>query len=79
MRKSIDGNIIDMDFVSGKTLSTVGYDEEARVLAIEFCRGPVYVYNEVPKSIYDELLKAPLPDDFFEEKIRYAYKNRRVW
>ncbi len=79
MKKSIDGKVINMDFVEGKTLSTVGYDDESKVLAIEFTRGPVHVYNEVPKNVFDELLKAPSPDVYFDEKIRYAYKNRRVW
>ena len=79
MRKSIDGKTIDMDYVEGKTLSTVGYDEEAQVLAIEFTRGPVHVYNGVPKDVYDELMKASSADIFFDEKIRNCYKNRRVW
>lgn len=79
MRKSIDGKIIEMDFVEGKTLSTVGYDEESQSLAIEFTRGPVHVFNEVPKSVFDELMKAPSPDDYFEVNIRRSYKNRRVW
>ena len=79
MRKNIDGKIIDMDFVEGRTLSTVGYDDGAQVLAIEFARGPVYVYNDVPKDVYEELIKAPLPDVYFDEKIKNGYKNRRVW
>ncbi len=79
MKKSIDGKTIEMDYVEGKTLSTVGYDEEAQVLAIEFARGPVHVYNGVPKDVYDELLKASSPDVYFDEKIRNSYKNRRVW
>lgn len=79
MKKSIDGKVIDMNFVEGRTLSTVGYEDEARVLAIEFTRGPVYVYNEVPKNVYEELLAAPSPDVYFDEKIKTGYKNRRVW
>ena len=79
MKKSIDGKTIEMDYVEGKTLSTVGYDEDAQVLAIEFSRGPVYIYNGVPKDAYDELIKSPSPDIYFDEKIRNSYKNRRVW
>jgi len=79
MRKSIDGEIIEMDFVDSRMLSTVGYHQEKKILAIEFTRGPVYVYNEVPESIYDELLKSEAPDDIFNDKIRYAFKNKRVW
>lgn len=79
MKKSIDGLIVEMDFVDGRTLSTVGYVEEKKVLAIEFTRGPVYVFNEVPKNLYEELLKSETPDDLFYEKIKNGFVNKRVW
>lgn len=78
MKKSIGGEIIDMEYVNGKTVATVGYDDEKRVLTIEFTRGPVLVYDAVPKSVYEELIKSPTPDGFFEDKIRHVYKNKRV-
>jgi len=79
MKKSIDGEIIEMDFVDGRTLSTVGYVEEKKLLAIEFSRGPVYVFSEVPESVYEELMKSDTPDDFFNDKLKNGYKNKRVW
>ena len=78
MHKSIEGKTIEMTYVDTKMLSYVGYDEKTQALAIEFCRGPVHVYDEVPKDIYEGLLSAAAVDDFFNEKIRNTYKNRRV-
>ena len=79
MKKNIDGIPLEMDYVDSTMLSTVGYVEEERMLAIEFSRGPVYVYNNVPKNVFDELLKAPSIDDYFTENIKNGYKNKRVW
>ena len=79
MKKSIDGEIIEMDFMNSRTLSTVGYNKEKKLLAIEFTRGPVYVYNEVPESIYEELMKSDVPDDVFFDKIKNGFVNKRVW
>jgi len=78
MKKSIDGTIMEMTFVEAKMLSYVGYNEETQVLAIEFCRGPVHVYNDVPKTIFEGLLLSPAVDDYFNENIRNSFKNRRV-
>jgi len=79
MKKSIDGTVMEMIPIGTKMLETVGYDEEKRVLAIEFTRGPVYVYSEVPKDVFEEQLAAPSPDDFFSEKIKNGFANKRVW
>ncbi|NCC68397.1 MAG: KTSC domain-containing protein [Clostridia bacterium] len=79
MKKSVDGTIVEMISVESKTLATVGYNDEEKVLSIEFCRGPVYVYNEVPKSVYERLISEPSPDDYFNENIKNGYNNRRVW
>lgn len=79
MKKGIDGMTFEMTKVESALISYLGFDEENRFLLIEFIRGPVYIYNEVPKSVYDALLSAEIPDDFFNSNIRYVYKNRRVW
>ena len=78
MKKSIDGNVMEMTPVESKNLSYVGYDEEKSALLIEFTRGPVYIYNEVPKSTFEGLLSALSVDDFFNESIKNSFKNKRV-
>lgn len=79
MRKSVDGAVVDMTPVEARTLASIGYIEERGDLALEFTRGPVLVYYEVPENIYKALLSADLPDDYFEKNIRYTFKNKRVW
>jgi|GEM_PF-2022291 len=79
MKKSIDGAALEMTRVEGKTLATIGYIAERKDLALEFTRGPVIVYHEVPETVFNELFDSDAPDDYFEKNIRYVYKNNRVW
>ena len=79
MKKSVDGIAVEMTAIVARNLWYIGYNQEKKVLMIEFRRGPVYVFNEVPESVYEELLKSDAPDEFFDEKIKNGFKNRRVW
>jgi KTSC domain len=63
--------------VSSSILSA-GYDDEQRQLELEFWQGEVYRYLDVPRSIYDELLGAPSKGDFFNQRIRDAFRSERV-
>lgn len=78
MKKSVDGNTMEMIHVESKNLSYIGYDEEKNTLMIEFTRGPVYIYNEVPKNVYEVMLSTATLDDYFNENIKNSYKNKRV-
>ena len=80
MRKSVDGKVVDMVSVESKNITYLGYNEENKILLVEFLRGPVYVYNEVPKSIYDKLIESePLDDEYFDKNVKNSFKNKRVW
>jgi hypothetical protein len=79
MKKGIDGAVVEMVPIGSKNLSCVGYDAEKRQLTVEFTRGPVYLYYDVPKALFEALLVSDTPDDYFNEKLRYGYKNKRVW
>lgn len=79
MNKNVDGIVMDMTTVEAKNILTVGYNEEKRSLVIEFTRGPVYVYDEVPKSVYEGMLTASSPDDYYNDNFKTGYANRRVW
>ncbi|ACK68813.1 lysyl-tRNA synthetase [Gloeothece citriformis PCC 7424] len=46
------------------------YDPDKQILRIEFINGSVYKYLDVPKSIYQELEKAPSKGQFFNAQIR---------
>lgn len=78
MKKTIEGTSIEVTRVESNLFYYVGYNEEERVLLIETCRGPALLYIDVPKSVFDGLMSAEAIDDYFNENIRYTYKERRV-
>ena len=78
MKKIIEGNSIEVTRVESNLFYYVGYNEEKSILLIETCRGPAIIYTEVPKLVFDGLMSALAIDDYFNENIRYSYKERRV-
>jgi lysyl-tRNA synthetase class 2 len=56
--------------VDSTTLRTVGYDNERRLLQIEFHNRSIYQYFEVPATVYEELMKAPSKGTYFNRSIR---------
>ena len=79
MKKNVDGNVVDMVAVESRNITYLGYNEENKVLAVEFLRGPVYVYKEVPKSTYEELLASEALDDYFDKNVKNGFANKRVY
>lgn len=64
--------------VQSRAIRTVGYDAEALELEIEFHSGQVYVYAEVPQSVYDWLLRAPNKGIYVTRQITGRYPERAL-
>jgi hypothetical protein len=58
--------------VSSTSLSAVGYDEAKRILEVEFQRGTVYQYFEVPPQVYQELMAAESHGAYFANNVKKA-------
>ncbi|MHB0871455.1 MAG: KTSC domain-containing protein [Chloroflexota bacterium] len=64
--------------VASSNLRSVGYDEAAQILEIEFRSGGVYRYYGVPAGVYRELLSAPSKGRYFLDNIREEYRYARA-
>ena len=64
--------------VASTSIRSVGYDDEADVLEIEFQSGGVYRYEEVPRGVYDDLLRAESHGRYFHDHVRGEYGYRRI-
>lgn len=64
--------------VQSSNLRTVGYDKETKVLEIEFIKGAVYRYFDVPEPVYLGLMDAASKGTYFHEHIRGRYGYKRV-
>ena len=56
--------------VDSTAIQSVGYDENARVLYVEFDSRKVYKYFDVDASVYGELRSAASVGKYFEREIR---------
>ena len=57
----------------------MGYDQEQRVLEIEFTSGAVYQYFDVPAEVYRGLMAAESHGRHFHQHIRNkSYRYQRM-
>lgn len=64
--------------VSSSNLSSVGYEEPAQVLEIEFNGGAVYQYFNVPQRIHQELMNASSHGKYFHRHIKDNYSYDQI-
>ena len=64
--------------LNSTNISSAGYDDQSQTLEIEFRRGGIYQYFDVPRSIYDQLMNASSPGDYLHEQIRGIFRYARV-
>jgi hypothetical protein len=69
---------MDRTPVSSSNLSSVGYDQENRVLEIEFNGGRVYQYSDVPPRIHQELMNASSHGTYFNKNIEDNYRYEEL-
>ncbi len=64
--------------VTSSNVASVGYSRHLRALEIEFTRGAVYRFLEVPPSVYRGLIASDSKGHFIAENIRGKYRFIRV-
>lgn len=66
-----------MPDVQSSVIRAVDHDGESR-LFVTFTSGQAYVYDGVPRGLYERLLSAPSKGTFFNDEIRDAFPFWRV-
>lgn len=65
--------------VQSSDIVSIGYDETARTMEVEFVRGNrVYVYRDVPPTVYRALLTAKSVGAAFAAHVKGKYEYREV-
>ena len=59
-------------------LASAGYHDPSRTLEIEFNKGGIYQYFDVPPPVYEQLTQADSSDLFFLEEIRGVFRYART-
>jgi hypothetical protein len=64
--------------VRSRNLASVGYEEKAKILEVEFKSGAIYQYFGVPEQVYRSLIAARSVGSYFERYVRHRYRYRRI-
>jgi hypothetical protein len=67
-----------MPRVDSSAILAVEHDEGAERMAIRFVSGETYVYDGVPRAVYEAFLAAPSKGTFFQAEIRERYPFARI-
>jgi hypothetical protein len=64
--------------VQSTNVASVGYSRQLHALEIEFTRGAIYRFLNVPPSVYRALMNAESKGHFIAEELRGQYEFVRV-
>jgi len=56
----------------------VGYNENSKILEIEFHSGLVYEYSGVPPKVYKDLMKSDAVGKYFSDKVRTRFRTKQI-
>jgi hypothetical protein len=61
--------------VNSSMVYAIGYNPKSKTLEVVFKSGKVWVYEEVPKKVYQELLKSKSIGSYMRENIIDCYPS----
>jgi len=64
--------------IESSNIKSIGYDVAEQILEIEFTRGAIYQYSQVPSEEVCGLLLADSLGSFFSKNIAKNYKYNQV-
>ena len=67
-----------VDLFESKAIAMFAYDLDAGSLLIHFKTGGVYVYQAVPRAVFDGFREAPSKGQFYQSTIRDRFAARRL-
>jgi hypothetical protein len=70
--------LLERQPVKSRILRSVGYDENTKILEIEFTSGLVYQYSGVPPKVYADLMHSAEIGKYYSEKVRPKFQTKQV-
>jgi hypothetical protein len=64
--------------VSSSNIAAIAYDDEGRILGVQFASGGEYWYHRVPTAVYQAFLGAASKGGYFSTYVRNAYACAKV-
>lgn len=70
--------MIEWTPVSSSSIARVGHDADTHQLHVQFIGGGQYIFHDVPRSHFDDLLAAPSVGKHFQQQIKGQFAHTRV-
>lgn len=67
-----------MTEVESSLIESIGYDDAKHELFVKFRGKGLYIYANVPASVYDDLISAPSYGSFFIRNIKGTYPAKKA-
>lgn len=64
--------------VHSSNLKSIGYDEQQKILEIEFLNSGIYQYTNVSKNMFVDLMTASSKGKFFAKFIKDRFPTRKM-
>ena len=70
---------VRMSTVDSSAIDQIGYNDENKLLKIQFKNGDVYQYYDVPRGVYEEFKDSQSKGHYFQNGIRNSgYKYEKI-
>jgi hypothetical protein len=69
---------MEMESVTSSNIAAIGYDQETAVLTIQFIKGGIYEYYDVPSYEHEELMRADSKGIYANQNIYKKYRQQKI-
>ena len=64
----------EMIFVESSNIEAIGYDDDTQELHVQFLPSGHYIYSDVPREMFDNLMNAPSKGSFLNREVKGVYQ-----
>jgi len=64
--------------VSSSNVSSIGYDSDSETLEVEFVRGGIYQYFDVPENVFNELINASSVGSYLNQNVKNSIQYSQI-
>ena len=64
--------------IASPGIEQLGYEEGSEILEIKFVSGTTYEFYNVPLRLFDQLMKSPRKELFYETNILVRFPYKRI-
>ncbi len=64
----------ELIYVDSSNIEAIGYDDDTQELHVKFLSSGYYIYQGVPRQIFDEMMMAQSKGSFLNREVKGVYQ-----